>query len=95
MDVFGARGRSAAARMRCFGTDAVETAAWAERTGRLAPCIASASQVGEFYDGRSVSAEHERLERKHQRLKTQDQGVHERERIHNVKSCTFQEASLF
>ena len=44
---------------------------------------------------RSVPTEHECLEWKHERLKSQNQGVHERKGIHNVKSCAFEEASLF
>jgi hypothetical protein len=42
-----------------------------------------------------VPTEHEGLEGKHQCLKSQKQGVHERKGIHDVKSRTFQEASLF
>jgi hypothetical protein len=36
----------------------------------------------------SVSAEHEGLERKHQRLEPQNQSMHQREGIHSVKNHT-------
>ena len=42
-----------------------------------------------------MSAEHEVLERIHESLEPQNQGVHERERIDYMKSCTIQGASLF
>jgi hypothetical protein len=42
-----------------------------------------------------MSAEHEGLERKHQRLEPQDQGVHEAERINNVKNHASDAAGVF
>src|SRR5262245_24183894 len=41
------------------------------------------------------AAENEGLERKHQRLQPQDQGVHETERIDNMKNHAFEGARVF
>src|SRR5215510_15846818 len=43
----------------------------------------------------SVSAKHERLERKHQRLQPQNQGMYECERINNMKHRAFEGAGVF
>src|SRR5689334_17152490 len=43
----------------------------------------------------SVPAEHESLERKHERLQPQNQGMHEAKRINNVKNHAFESAGVF
>jgi uncharacterized protein (DUF3820 family) len=44
---------------------------------------------------KSVSAEHERFERKHQSLEPKNERVHQAESIHGVKGHSFHGASLF
>jgi len=47
------------------------------------------------YPPDSVPAKHQRLERKHQRLQPQDERVHQRQCIHDVKGNGLQRASIF